>query len=72
MKKALLALLTFATLSTVAVPTYADQANIQTSDVTAITTGRGNVTTHSTHQRIRTSRADDNSNNGNVQNNTGL
>ena len=71
MKKALLALLVFSTLSTVAIPAYADQANVQTSDVTAITTGRGNVTDDGTGQRIDTSRTNANDNSGNVQSHTG-
>ena len=53
MKKALLALLAFGTLSAVAMPANADSARVQDASTSAITTGIGNDTNQTTIQRSR-------------------
>lgn len=67
MKKSIVALLAISTFGAIAVPAQADNANIQDSRSTTITTGDHNVSTTDTVQKIRSTRVNDRNNNGNVQ-----
>ena len=70
MKKTIVALLAVGTFGTIAIPAQADNANVQTSGSTTITTGDYNSSTSTTRQDIRSTRVNDSGNNGNVQDST--
>ena len=67
MKKTIVALLAVGTFGTLAMPAQADNANVQSSSTTTVTTGDYNSNTATTRQDIRSTRVNDSGNNGNVQ-----
>ena len=64
MKKALIALLAFGTLSTTAIPAKADTATVIEGVQTSITTGTDNVTVHGNRQTVRNRSVNSNDNTG--------